>query len=119
MTLERKAAGWTRSDVEQLNAIDNAANWYLWHVILAAGRRHKQPNKLRFDAYDLTVDELIDLAELAANVQTPEEIRGAAPLIVKLRLDHRPMTVMQFEAMVLSGVLPPPPADTSRPQALS
>ena len=89
-------------------------SWHLWHFILAIGRRHQQPNFDRFDAYDLTVDEVTQLAQLAATATTADEIQVLSSVIQKLRLDHQPMTLKDFENLVLHGNLPDRPAAATR-----
>jgi hypothetical protein len=111
---DRKAAGWTRTDVGRLNEIDKQVSWHLWHFILAIGRRHRQPNYDRFDAYDLAVGEVTRLAQLAATATTADEIQVLSSVIQKLRLDHQPMTLKEFEDLVLHGNLPERPAAATR-----
>jgi hypothetical protein len=108
---DRKSAGWTRADVEKLNEIDKKVCWQLWHLVLAIGRRHRQPDYDRFDAYDMTAEEVIHLARLAANAMTAEEFLPLAPVIQKLRLDSRSMTLKDFEFLVLNGDLPSIPKE--------
>ena len=112
--LERQQAGWLPNDKrrEELDKVDRAKSWALWHLILILRGHHPGQDFTELSDTDYCNPLDVELAEIEAFVkllhQTKDraEILAHAPAIMRLRIAGQPLSLEQFEDLVFRGILP-------------
>jgi hypothetical protein len=112
--LERQQAGWLPNDRrrEELDKIDKAKNWALWHLILGLRAHHPEKSFTELSNCDYCNPVDLELAELEAFVKLvratrdPADILPHAAVMTRLRIAGQPANQEQIEDLVLRGSLP-------------
>lgn len=98
--------------MEELRRLDSTKRWAIWKLILNLRKRHEGEcftelsDPTFCDPLNVEPDEIIALAKLVARARAPEGLHAHAAIATRLRLCGRPMSLVEFERLVLHGKIP-------------
>ena len=112
--LERQQAGWVCNDKrrEELDKLDSAKQWALWHLILTLRGHHPERHFTELSDSNYCNPIEVELADIKAfektlaHAKSPAEILPHAAAMMRLRIDGRALSLEQFEDWVFRGKLP-------------